>query len=264
MILVQGYGQLCNNILQYAHIYALGREHGVKTLSMRFSYKYRYFPICKKWYHNPLSYLVAKLLIKLRIIPCLGDPASPEVDKQLLERTLIGYEGWHSRYPDLFKKYKAEILELFAISPKVETKIAGWLASLPQADITLGLHIRRGDYIRWQGGKYFFDDSVYQRKIQEFCALHPGKRINVVICTNDPKLDLSSYQQQHPTTFLAQGSAIEDLALLAQCDYLVGVKSTFSLWASVYRDRPIYWIEEAEQPLLAEDFRYFLDLCMLV
>ena len=28
MILVKGYGQMCNNILQYAHLYAFGREYG--------------------------------------------------------------------------------------------------------------------------------------------------------------------------------------------------------------------------------------------
>lgn len=264
MILVKGYGQLCNNILQYVHVYAFGREHGVKTLSLRFAYKYRYFPICRKWYHNPLFYLLAKLLITLRLIPRVGDPGSREVDRRLLETPLIAYDGWHSRYPELLLKYRQEILELFAFSPAVEAKVTDWLGRLPQADLTLGLHIRRGDYASWQGGKYFFSDEVYQRKVQEFCALHPGKRINVVICTNDPKLDLSSYQAVHPTTFLASGSGIEDLCLLAHCDSLLGVKSTYSLWASFYRDLPIYWIEDADAPLRLEDARYFIELSSLV
>ena len=37
MIFVKGYGQMCNNWLQYAHIYAWGLENGVNTVSMRFS-----------------------------------------------------------------------------------------------------------------------------------------------------------------------------------------------------------------------------------
>ena len=246
MILVKGYGQMCNNILQYAHIYAFAREHGVRTFSLRFSYKYRHFPICKKWYHNPLFYVLSKLLIQLRLIPLVGDPESAEVDRRLRETPLIAYGGWHSRYPELFQKYRQEILELFAIDPKAEEKVKGWMQRLPEADLTLGLHIRRGDYARWQGGKYFFDDSVYQKKIEEFIALHPDKRVNVLICTNDPQLDLASYRAVHPQVFLSEGSAIEDLSLLAHCDYLLGVKSTFSLWASVYRDLPLYWIEDRE------------------
>ena len=264
MILVKGYGQMCNNILQYAHIYAFAREHGVRTFSLRFSYKYRHFPICKKWYHNPLFYVLSKLLIQLRLIPLVGDPESAEVDRRLRETPLIAYGGWHSRYPELFQKYRQEILELFAIDPKAEEKVKGWMKRLPEADLTLGLHIRRGDYARWQGGKYFFDDSVYQQKIREFVALHPGKRVNVLICTNDPQLDLANYRTVHPQVFLSEGSAIEDLSLLAHCDYLLGVKSTFSLWASVYRDLPLYWIEDRETPLSLAGFKTFLDLCLLV
>lgn len=36
---------MCNNLLQFAHVYAWGREHGRKTMSMRFSYKYKFFKI---------------------------------------------------------------------------------------------------------------------------------------------------------------------------------------------------------------------------
>ena len=71
MIFVKGYGQMCNNWLQYAHIYAWGREYGVRTVSMRFAYKYRYFHICETPWHNPATYLAAKLLIKTRLIRCL-------------------------------------------------------------------------------------------------------------------------------------------------------------------------------------------------
>ena len=40
MIFVHDKGRMANNILQYGHVYAWGREHGRKTMSMRFAYKY--------------------------------------------------------------------------------------------------------------------------------------------------------------------------------------------------------------------------------
>ena len=46
MIYVRDKGRLCNNILQYGHVYAWGREHGRQTVSMRFAYKYQFFRIC--------------------------------------------------------------------------------------------------------------------------------------------------------------------------------------------------------------------------
>lgn len=52
MIFVKGYGQMCNNILQYAHAYVWGKENNVKVVSMRFAYKYRYFEVCNYKYHR--------------------------------------------------------------------------------------------------------------------------------------------------------------------------------------------------------------------
>ena len=60
MIFVHDKGQMCNNILQYAHVYAWARENGRKSMSMRFAYKYQYFNICSSSYHNFLMYLVVK------------------------------------------------------------------------------------------------------------------------------------------------------------------------------------------------------------
>ena len=45
MIFARDKSQMCNNLLQFAHVYAYGREHGRHVLSMRFSYKYPYFRI---------------------------------------------------------------------------------------------------------------------------------------------------------------------------------------------------------------------------
>ena len=69
MIFVTDRGRLCNNILQYGHLYAWGREHCRKTMSMRFAYKYKDFHICHTRYHNFLVYVVAKYAAKLGLIP---------------------------------------------------------------------------------------------------------------------------------------------------------------------------------------------------
>ena len=38
---------MANNMLQYGHVYAWGREHGRTTMSMRFAYKYPWFQLCE-------------------------------------------------------------------------------------------------------------------------------------------------------------------------------------------------------------------------
>ena len=45
MIFVTDKGRMANNMFQYGHVYAWGREHGRSTMSMRFAYKYPDFRI---------------------------------------------------------------------------------------------------------------------------------------------------------------------------------------------------------------------------
>ena len=69
MIFVTDKGRLANNIFQYGHLYAWGREHGRTTMSMRFAYKYPEFRIAHTHYHNFLLYILAKYAAKLHLIP---------------------------------------------------------------------------------------------------------------------------------------------------------------------------------------------------
>lgn len=257
MIIVKGYGQMCNNIIQFAHLYAFGLEYGKTVISMRFSYKYRYFSICNRWYHNFFTYLLVKLLIKTHIIKCIKEDNTPQIDMMLRQTPLIASVAWGCRYPELFLKYRNEIKSIFEIRENIVNRVAHWMEQYPKADIRLGLHIRRGDYAKWQGGKYFFPDEVYFRLIKDFCDLHKGQSVCVFICTNDKRLDIRSYKAIHKETYLSHGSGIEDLQLLSQCDYIMGVKSTFSLWASFYNDRPLYWIMDKDKPLKEDSFVKF-------
>ena len=72
MIFVHDKGRMANNILQYGHVYAWGREHGRKTMSMRFAYKYPWFHICHTPHHNFPTYLFAKYAAKLGLIPSVA------------------------------------------------------------------------------------------------------------------------------------------------------------------------------------------------
>lgn len=265
MIFVKGYGQMCNNILQYAHLYAFGREYGIWVVSMRFAYKYRYFKLCQRWYHHLPMYLLGKLLIKTHLIECVTTDNTSEVVDRLKTAPVIASQAWGGcRFPDLFMKYRDEIKDLFTIRPSICQKVQVWMNRHPKADICLGLHIRRGDYATWEGGKYFFSDDVYIERIREFKALFPESNINVYICTNDRNLDIDKFKAVHTDTFLSRGSGIEDLRLLSQCDYIVGARSTFSMVAAFYNDLPIYWIMDKDQPLKLDSFKRFKDLYMTI
>ena len=268
MIFARDKSQMCNNLLQYAHVYAWGREHGRKVISMRFSYKYQYFHIC----HTSLTgfgwYLMAKYLAALKLLPTASFKRR-DCDREALERKMLRHRhivvsGWFVRYYDLFLKYRDEICELFTLDRQytepVEAKMQRAEAPASGSIIRLGVHIRRGDYAQWRDGQYFYGDEVYAAHINRFAEMHPGKVLHVYLSTNDPNVTEARFQQLCPQVKVhhLQGSAPEDLYMLSVCDYLIGPPSTFSLVAAMYRDLPLYRMDTANAGGMTEEgFRRF-------
>ena len=262
MIYVRDKGQMCNNVLQYAHVYAFAREHGRRSVSMRFAYKYQYFNICKTRGHNFFRYLWAKTACTRGWIPTVSYDTPGEVsaakEQAILRPGSVVVQGWEVRFYDLFLKYIDEIRSLFGFLPEVSRAVAPLVAE-GGGGVRLGVHVRRGDYARWKGGRYLFDDRQYARVAASFAALHPGTKLTVYVCSNDPNLDPDVYRKVLPDAkiIFPKGNPGEDLCLLSQCDALIGAPSTFSLVASMYRDLPLYWIEDPDKPLEECDFGRF-------
>lgn len=281
MIFARDKSQMCNNLLQYAHVYAWGREHGRKVISMRFSYKYPYFHIC----HTNLTgfgwYLFAKYMAALGLLPTASFKHS-DCDREALERKMLKHKhivvsGWHARWYDLFLKYRDEIVDLFTLAPQytepVVTKMREAEKDLPLTSLSesvalrtqlsplrLGVHIRRGDYAQWADGKYCYDDEVYARHINKFAEMHPDQAVHVYLSTNDPHVTEELFQKLCPHVQIhhLNGSAPADLFMLSECDYLIGPPSTFSLVAAMYRDIPLYRMDVADEgQMTAEAFRLF-------
>ena len=267
MIFARDKSQMCNNLLQYAHVYAWGREHGRKVISMRFSYKYQYFHIC----HTSLTgfgwYLLAKYLAAVKILPTASFKHA-DCDREALERMMLRHRhivvsGWNVRFYDLFLKYRQEICDLFRIDDCYTTSVKKKMRDIcdsPSAILRLGVHIRRGDYAKWNDGIYCYDDETYARHINRFAEMHKDSEVHVFLSTNDSTVTEERYQELCPKVHVHafQGSAPEDLFMLSECDYLIGPPSTFSLVAAMYRDIPLYRMDTAdERQMTAERFQLF-------
>ena len=268
MIFARDKSQMCNNLLQYAHVYAWGREHGRKVISMRFSYKYQYFHIC----HTSLTgfgwYLFAKYMAALRLLPTASfkhrDCNREALERKMLRHRNIVVSGWFVRYYDLFLKYRDEICELFTLDDQYTAPVKAKMQEAEQNSqdniLRLGVHIRRGDYAQWRDGQFFFSDEVYADHINRFAEMHPGKALHVYLSTNDPSVSEEHFQKLCPKVCIhhLQGSAPEDLFMLSECDYLIGPPSTFSMVAAMYRDIPLYRMDRADaQSMTPEGFLLF-------
>ena len=263
---------MCNNLLQFAHVYAYGREHGRHVLSMRFSYKYPYFRIRYTKHTSFVLYLVAKVLAALRILPTASyrDGCDPVALERIVERHRnVVVAGWNVRYYDLFLKYRDEICSLFQIDEAYTLPVQAKMRVLDEEKgVRLGLHIRRGDYAQWADGRYFYDDKTYAAFVLGFVRLHPGETVHVYLATNDPVVTEGAFcrtlqegtkeGEKQPKVHLLGGTPPEDLYMLSQCDALIGPPSTFTLVAAMYRDIPLCRMDQARAETLSrEDFRKF-------
>ena len=174
MLFVRDKGRMCNNLLQYGHVYAWAREHGRHTVSMRFAYKYPYFHIGHTRWHNFLVYALAKGAARVGLLPTASfdsPDGNPEAQRLMDTHRWLMVQGWYVRYYDLFLKYKQDILGLFAFSPEVSRATDSYIAQTGGSQgLRLGVHIRRGDYRTWMGGRYYYDDQVYIDYIRCFVA----------------------------------------------------------------------------------------------
>lgn len=265
MIYARDKGRMCNNILQFGHVWSLAREHGRKAISMRFAYKYPYFRISTYPGHNFFRYAFAKYAAKLGFIPTVSFDTPGEDcgarTAEILGRRNVMVEGWEVRYYDLFLKHLDEIREMFSFTSSVEKRAENVMSQHPAA-VRIGLHIRRGDYATWQNGRYFFYDRQYISVARKLAGRFAGKRIAFFICGNDPHLDKEAYRRElkGADVVFPEGNPGEDLCLLSKCDVLAGPPSTFSLVASMYRDVPLMWIKNPSEEITDTSFGKFEQL----
>jgi hypothetical protein len=136
------------------------------------------------------------------------------------------------------------IRPLFRLRPEWQAKVDSYRASLSPADITVGIHLRRGDYRTYLGGKYFYPLEVYEQCMRETVRLFPGKTLRFIVCSNEQAMPVAPAAC---ALHAGPGHFIEDLYTLAACDYLIGPPSTFSQWASFYGSVPLCKLESSDQ-----------------
>jgi hypothetical protein len=122
------------------------------------------------------------------------------------------------------------------------------------ADILVGVHIRRGDYRTFYQGRYFYTVPQYRTVMEKTAALFPGKKLGFLVCSDE-----AHDAREFSPFYVTSGSRhfIEDLYALAQCDYLAGAPSTFSKWASYYGGVPLYDIMDPGAAMALNDFKVF-------
>lgn len=259
-IITEHSGQLCNWLFSLLPVLAAAEHYGTSLVILFSTRKYaEFFPELKN--RRNIKFWLSKeenagQPLFERITNDLARALGYQSERDIREHSpsgLVFINGWSHRHDKSFIiERKESIRRIF--KPKDDAK--GLVEALfhDYNGITVGVHVRRGDYRVWKQGKYFFEDEVYLRAMRQFKGLlEEGfcRPVRFFLCSDEsltiqaPDLDVVSSGVSDP---------IVDLYSLSRCDYIIGPPSTFSQWASFYGDVPISFIVGKFQQIHLEDF----------
>lgn len=167
-------------------------------------------------------------------------------------RFLSFIDGWQHRDDiSYIAEQKQRIVELFKPEDSVIQKVIGYFKDYD--GLTIGVHVRRGDYKEYLGGKYYYSNEVYGQILDHLRSIftEEGKRVRFLICSNEP---FNVNTPQKDLFSIDDTDAITDLYALSRCDYIVGPPSSYSQWASFYGDVPLYQMFSTQTNFTKEAF----------
>jgi len=184
---------------------------------------------------------------------------SPEIHEQISAHRLTVIMGYYIYCsPELLVKHRVQILDFFTPSGGVNAKCQQIVGSLKQDfDLVIGVHIRHGDYKEYSGGEHFFSFDEYQRWMASLCEGEGGQSLHFIVCSD---ADLSQCDFGEISWQRGSGKFIEDMYVLAACDYVMGPFSTYNRWSAFYGQVPRLELQRHLQNILLEDFSSVEDL----
>jgi len=214
---------------------------------------------------HQLTSLFCKILLKFNFIqkfyPIISDtnlikPSSLSVFqpmKMFESHSTVFIYGWKFREPKLTHKHAQKIRDFFKPTNEINRVIEEKVSRIRNDyDLLIGVHIRRGDYDKWKGGKYLYSQRDYLKFMLKISELYPSSNIVFLICSNE---NVDSCIFESLSIEVMDASPIEDLYTLSECDLLIGPPSTFTQWASFYGEKPLLHIYSLSDSLTTQDFR---------
>jgi Glycosyl transferase family 11 len=287
MVVITGnYGQLCNRLIVYANFVAAAREHRLCIAAPGLAAYADYFDATRRdalsrypvttrpalrgaWSRELLNGLATRASRYARKLhnrfgrwpagvrtldigwhePC--DLDSSEFLVAARSSRILLAKGWRFRAAASFSRHADAIRELLKPRQPFRSNIERRLAELRTRAATLvGVHIRHGDYRAFANGRYFFSVAAYASQMRHVQGLLAGREPLFVVCSNEPQ-PADAFGGLNVVQ--GAGHALEDLYLLAGCDYLIGPPSTYGQWASFHGRVPRCVLEsESQRPLLAD------------
>ena len=271
---------LANRLWQYSYFLAYTREHSIFLINPTFEQYKEYFngtkdkfsilgmnlfkdnndylfnlilfiKKCGKWGKNRFDIFRNNILIKSVKQTDPVDMDHVSWNKQIEKNRFIFIDGWRIRCNVLLNKHKQYIKSYFQPLPYHKKNVIDLLQPIKSNfDLVIGFHIRRADYKTYYP-EYYFSFEQYSEFMKRINHYFKKDKIAFLLCSGE-KIEKKYFSKYN--CFDATGHFVEDMYALSNCDYIFGVSSTYSLWASFMGDVPISIIDSSDFKITKDSF----------
>lgn len=277
-------GQLGNQLWAYSNLIAVAKENNVKAVIIL---QQNYFHLLdkkglaearkNKIYILDASTLQARIFKKLTSLAlkkssallrkCFAVQIINDGVNSLTEtvannkKKFYLVNAWEQRiHTNCFIKESGFIRSIILPEQKSRGMAENHISELRHSfDKIIAVHIRRGDYKEFLGGRFYFEDDVYLQKMKETQKLLYPAKVCFAVFSNG-KINLKNFEGIN-ISVKNTNTAIRDMWGISLCDYILGPLSTFSMWASFWHNVPLLFIEkntvihsmEIFSPVIAQD-----------
>lgn len=283
VVIAQGVGRLANRLTLFAHFIGAALEHGFTVANPAFGIYAHHFPstagdplcrfpagrpwivprVCRRPIYRATR-RVADLLQRrqqagrdvglIRLARAQHLDLDSEAFLSVLRRhRFVFVEDWYFRSAADVARHGAAIRAFLTPRPETLARAAAAVERARQAgDLVVGVHVRRGDYERFKGGRYFYSHEEYGAMLARVERSFSAHRVSFLVGSDEP-LPAGAFAGHRVAN--APGAAVEDLYAFAGCDRLIGPPSTFTAFASFHGRVPVAFVESAGTVLDASSFR---------
>jgi glycosyl transferase family 11 len=156
-----------------------------------------------------------------------GHHFDPEFERLSGNVYLKGYfQSW--RY---FENISGEVRKAFDLTPVISAAGRAQAAAAEAAgERSVAVHLRRGDYTQHMQRFALLQKDYYERALR--LVSRAVERPKFFVVSDDMAAARAMFAERHDTTFVAGGTAFDDMHVIASCHHHVIANSSFSWWGA--------------------------------
>ena len=254
-IICDSENQLCNRFFSYLDSISWAIRYNKHVFILFWNENIKYFDILRnnEYVSFPFYFVEKRKWMKALFCRTIDSRFANKFYHSSLGSKLGFYLGWsmRNRCENLLTD-KTELRRIFMPNSDIQHKVDSLFGEYRVGTtLIVGVHIRRGDYKSFMNGRFYYDDTVYEQRMEEVIRLCKDKNVRFYLASNENIPEILT--QKFEAFSIPKANTAEDLYALSKCDLLLGPPSTFTQWVSYLNDIPLFYIYDKDVKIVSLD-----------